>query len=151
MCCASECICSFVNKAPHDYIPKCPASARLIWRKQQALEALCEMEKLQKQLIILKEIQQLSFEIDRVQRLKAEGREIDQSRGEAVQCVPSPSVSTCPNLQMFLFIFLSINWYIASLFCNRFCTHVVYQVATTWRPNLWKSPSGWTARRSVYV
>ena len=77
--------------------------------KQQALEALCEMEKLQKQLIILKEIQQLSFEIDRVQRLKVEEEKSIKVEVKPYNVCHPPSVSTMSKLTNVLFIFSSIN------------------------------------------
>jgi hypothetical protein len=105
----SICISSFANKALAGYIPLHTYIPRLCQadvEKQQALEALCEMEKLQKQLIILKEIQQLSFEIDRVQRLKVQEEKPIKVHVEPYNVCHPPSVSTMSKLT-YTFIFNS--------------------------------------------
>ena len=78
-------------------------------QKQQALEALCEMEKMQKQLIILREIQQLKCEIERVQRVKAEEEKLIKVHVEPYNVCHPPSVSTMSKLTN---VFVSISFYI---------------------------------------
>ena len=135
----SICISSFANKALAGYIPLHTYIPRL---------CQADVEKLQKQLIILKEIQQLSFEIERVQRLKVQEEKPIKAHVEPYNVCHPPSVSTMSKLT-YTFIFSS--WFWVSILENWFtpmCTHVVYQVATTWRPNLWKRQCGMNCKAS---